>query len=109
MSNMSKACDISPKVRRRVYARDDKTCILCGNPRFIELAHYIPRSQGGLGIEENLVCLCVYCHRKYDNGDMREEFGADIKGYLRAVYKKWNEKDLVYDKYRWVDEINSTA
>lgn len=109
MSKMSKACDITPRVRRRVYQRDSKRCILCGTNYPIEVAHYIPRSQCGLGIEQNLVCLCKNCHDEYDNGDKREEHGEDIRGYLKAYYKNWNEKDLVYNKYRWLDEVSGTT
>lgn len=101
MSKMSKACDISPRVKRKVWERDGQCCILCGNPRAWPNAHYIPRSQGGLGIEQNIVTLCGYCHHDYDNGGKREEYGRMIRDYLRAHYKNWDEKKLVYDKYDW--------
>ena len=109
MSKKSKACDITPRVRHIVYQRDSKRCILCGTNYPIEVAHYIPRSQCGLGIEQNLVCLCKNCHDKYDNGGKREEHGEDIRGYLKAYYKNWDEKDLVYNKYRWLDEVSGTT
>ena len=104
MSKMSKACDISPKVKRKVWARDGQCCILCGNPQAMPNAHYIRRSQGGLGIEQNVVTLCRKCHNDFDNGGMREEYGQMIRDYLKGCYKNWNEKDLVYDKWSWTNE-----
>lgn len=104
MSKVSKACDISPKVRRRVKDRDGHVCILCESNRDLEVAHYIGRAQLGLGICRNLVLLCKRCHTEYDNGDKREEHGRDIRNYLKSWYPDWNEEDLVYDKYRWAKE-----
>ena len=36
-------------------------------------AHYISRAHGGLGIEENIVTLCLDCHNNYDNGRSKQE------------------------------------
>ena len=70
-------------------------------------AHYIPRSKGGLGIEQNIVTLCTEmtlnkCHRKYDFGTKkeREEIGKKIKNHLKSKYDNWNEEDLYYKKWR---------
>ena len=51
MSKRSKACDISPKVKKKVWERDNHCCIICGSPYAMPNAHYISRAQGGLGIE----------------------------------------------------------
>ena len=64
-------------------------------------AHCIRRSAGGLGIEENVVTLCIKCHKQYDDGFGREEIGNKIRDYLKSMYKDWNEKDLIYDKWRY--------
>ena len=108
MNKMSKACDISQRVKRRVWDRDGHCCILCGNPKAMPNAHYIRRSQGGLGIAQNIVTLCHKCHHDYDNGDKREEYGQMIRDYLKGWYPNWNEKDLVYDKYTWVNTENKS-
>lgn len=99
MSKRSKACDISPRVRARVYARDNE-CIICRSTNGLQVAHYIGRAQGGLGIEENLVLLCVQCHTEYDNGHKRKEYGEFIRNYLSWCYPNWNEKQLIFDKWR---------
>lgn len=62
-------------------------------------AHYIPRSQGGLGIEENVVTLCLDCHMRYDNGAGRERTKAEIKSYLEEIYPGWDESNLTYKKW----------
>ena len=98
-SKRSKACDISPAARQAVNERDGGRCIICLSSN-TQVAHYIPRSQGGLGIPENLVLLCPTCHREYDNGRKRKEYGGFIKNYLYWTYPEWNEKNLIYDKWR---------
>lgn len=45
MSKRSKACDISPKVKKKVWERDNHCCIICGSPYAMPNAHYIKRSQ----------------------------------------------------------------
>ena len=102
-SKRSKSTDISQKTKLIVYERDGGRCIICGrvgNPN----AHYIPRSDMGLGIEQNVVTLCRDCHHAYDNGGMRDEFGKLIRDYLKTQYPNWNEKNLLYDKYDWMEK-----
>lgn len=103
-SKRSKACEIPNEVRQRVLERDDYKCIICGKSGFPN-AHYIRRSQGGLGIEQNVVTLCRICHSAYDDGFCRDSFGKIIHDYLEAkYYPNWNEKDLIYDKWRKYDK-----
>lgn len=103
----SKATDIPMKVKYKVFERDKGCCVVCGNNyNVMPNAHYIPRSKGGLGIEENTVTLCTEltknkCHRKYDFGtkEEREKIGNIIKKYLQSKYENWNEEDLIYKKW----------
>lgn len=105
-SKRSKATDISMSVKRKVWERDNGCCVVCGNSyNVMPNAHYISRSQGGLGIEQNVVTLCTEltpnkCHRKYDFGTKkeREKIKKIIRNYLKSKYENWNEKDLVYRK-----------
>ena len=102
----AKALDISPAVKKRVWERDRGRCVVCGSRiNVMPNAHFIPRSKGGLGIEENIVTLCTElsenkCHRRFDFGEAEERaaIGALIKDYLQSCYPAWNEKDLVYKK-----------
>ena len=65
MNERTKACAISKATKDAVYKRDRGQCVLCGKPGLPE-AHYIPRSKGGLGIEQNIVTLCRPCHDLMD-------------------------------------------
>lgn len=96
MHRQTKFTAISKSVKERVWRRDSGCCIYCGNPNAAPNAHYIPRSRGGLGIEENIVTLCAECHRDYDQSGERKVVGAYIRGYLKAQYAEWDEKKLVY-------------
>ena len=97
----SKACDISQKVKQRVWERDNGCCIICGNNyNVMPNAHYIPRSKGGLGIEENIFTACTRltqndCHYKFDEYGVGKEI---VKEYLQAHYTNWDEKNLYYRK-----------
>lgn len=97
-SKRSKATDISQKVKKAVWERDGHRCIFCGSPYAMPNAHYIPRSKGGLGIEQNIVTACAQCHQKMDNSTDRKWFLLQTKRHLEKHYPGWNEKDLVYEK-----------
>lgn len=102
-SKRTKATDISTDVRKVVMERDSHfspypTCIFCGNPYGLQIAHYIPRSAGGLGIKENLACVCYVCHKKLDQSTNRQPMLKNFEIYLRHYYKDWNQDKLKYKK-----------
>lgn len=99
MKKRTRALDISPKVKRAVWERDGHICVLCGSQYAMPNAHYIPRSHGGLGIEENVVTLCFNCHARYDNSSDRESLKTQIRAYLKGKYPNWNETELYYKKW----------
>ena len=105
-SARTRACDIPKRVKDRVWERDGGRCVVCGSSyNVMPNAHYIPRSQGGLGIEENIVTLCTnltenQCHYRFDYGSRaeREAIGKKISSYLRKTYPGWDEDKLIYHK-----------
>ena len=99
-SARTKEVDIPQKVKEIVGERDNYTCIYCGGyfGKGIPNSHYIKRSAGGLGIEQNIVCHCVRCHREYDNGPNPTPIRESMKRHLKRCYKDWNEEDLYYKK-----------
>lgn len=102
MSKRSKACDISPKVKEVVWSRDSQKCIYCGKwvPETCANAHFIKRSQGGLGIEENIVTLCSECHYEEDYGLNTQHYEDYIENYLKDIYgANWDKSKLIYKKY----------
>ena len=105
MSKRSNACDITQKVKGIVWNRDNQKCIYCGKyvPKTCANAHFIKRSQGGLGIEENVVTLCPECHYEEDFGKNSKEYEQKLKEYLQSYYgSKWNEENLIFKKYNRV-------
>ena len=99
----TKATDIPKYVRDRVFARDDGRCVWCGRrgAYVFPEAHYIARTRGGLGIEQNILTLCRPCHKAFDNGDMNErlKMRARFREYLKEKYPDWDETKLIYHKY----------
>ena len=98
MRKRTKALDIPKRVKDRVWERDGGRCILCGETASMPNAHYIPRSQGGLGVEENVVTLCFHCHSLYDNSQPRPYLRREIEEYLKSQYPNWERKKLIYRK-----------
>lgn len=100
MSKVSRACEFSLAVRKRIKERD-KGCIFCqmfgysGYPA-TQIMHYVPRSHQGLGIEENGALGCVYHHQELDNGVNSEPYKRVFREYLQAHYPRWNETTLMY-------------
>ena len=96
MQKRTKALQIPPEVKRRVLERDE-CCVLCGR-RGEPNAHFIARSQGGLGIEQNIVTLCYKCHQDYDNSPLRRIIREQLREYLKSKYPDWDESTLYYKK-----------
>lgn len=107
-SRRAKATDIPQKVKQAVWERDGGRCVVCGNAHNVmPNAHFIPRSKGGLGIEENIVTLCSNlttncCHHKFDYGTKqeRDEIGHIIEEYLKSKYPGWDKEKLKYRSKR---------
>ena len=97
MNRRTKALDISPRVKKLVYERDNGLCILCG-ALGAPVAHYISRGQSGRGIEQNVVTLCQTCHTAYDQSSQRETLKNTIAAYLRSKYENWDDVRLTYRK-----------
>lgn len=98
MNKRTKATNIPPKVKRIVYDRDDGKCIICGRFGLPE-AHVVPRSKGGLGVEQNIVTLCRECHDRMDNSTDRPWMIQQCKEYLIRYYGGWNENDCTYKRW----------
>ena len=108
MRDRTTALAIPLEVKEAVADRDSfdgwPCCLLCGTPAPVNNrlafsnAHYISRSQGGLGREDNILTLCPGCHMRYDQTTDRETLKRFFARYLRGQYPKWNEKNLTYKK-----------
>ena len=112
-SKRTRACNFTPKEREAIYQRDGRCCIFCAagyrmneiDPAgmdILEVMHYIPRSQGGLGSRRNSAIGCKSHHMMLDNGSKgyRAEMQDIFREYLKSNYSDWNEEDLVYNKWK---------
>ena len=98
----TKEKEIQKKVKEVVWKRDKHKCIFCGKlvDVFYANAHFIPRSAGGLGIEENIVTACENCHREQDNGKNTKEYDKKAEIYLKRIYgTNWDKENLIYKKF----------
>lgn len=108
MNDRTMALAIQKRVKEAVSERDSvdgwPCCVWCGQPAPIEnrtafsCAHFIPRSQGGLGVEENILTLCPKCHALYDQSEERKKMGAFFKYYLGKKHGKIKERDITFAK-----------
>lgn len=104
VSKQSKALDISQKVKKIVFERDEGKCVICGNTyNVMPNSHYIPRSKGGLGIEQNIFTACTNltenkCHLRWEQNKCTSKEIKRVKDNFKIHYPKWKEKDLYYKK-----------
>ena len=106
MSKRTEALKIPMRVKQLVWMRQGGVSLWSFTPITVEecCCHVVPRSKGGLGVEENIVGLTTYEHRIFDLnelGDHKKEHDAmrqAVKDHLMKFYPGWNEDDLKYKK-----------
>lgn len=101
------ATSIPKSVKEIVWERDGHKCIFCHKYVPVECAccHFIPRSQGGLGIPENIFTACNDCHREQDNGMNTLELERKVEIYLQNYYGvEWNKNNLIYRKSDFMND-----
>ena len=96
-SKRTLATEIKAKTRKEVIERD-KHCIICGSHQMLTIAHCISRANGGKGIKENLVLLCMTCHMKLDQSSERKKLLQVVKNHLQSNYGDFDESSLKYKK-----------
>lgn len=91
---------ILPEVKKKVHERDNGCCVMCGIPLPVGMscAHIIPRSRGGLGIEQNIVTLCQEHHFAYDFGNDRKMLYDFFVEYLKQFYPEWEKDNMIFKK-----------
>lgn len=99
-SERTKALAIDKKTKQIVWERDNHCCIFCG--KYVDMyyanSHFIKRSQGGLGIPENILTNCFECHRAFDDSPMRKYMLPKAEQYLKSKYANWSIDSLTYKK-----------
>lgn len=98
MHRETKATTISTATKKTVWARDFCRCVVCGSINAGPHCHFIRRSQGGLGIPENIWTGCDTCHRAFDFEGTDGPLHERMRDYFRTLYPDWDESKLVYKK-----------
>lgn len=71
--------------RKRIIRLKQQTCVICGFDRYVELAHIVPASEGGVFEEGNTVTLCPNHHRLFDQGRLTENEKAQLARSIRCL------------------------
>lgn len=51
-------------LRKKIYARDNHSCVYCGSNEHLTIDHKLPVSRGGGNEEENLATACRSCNSR---------------------------------------------
>lgn len=120
MHRMTKFTAIPASVKAKVAKRDcahgPATCIICGAPGSPS-CHIVRRSQGGMGVEENIVTLCSPCHYAFDEGlgikrlqplgfHSQKDVENYIIDYIKGFYTDWTIEGVTYRKWGRADETD---
>lgn len=85
-------------IKNAVRQRDKNVCQVCGCNSNLEVHHVIPRKKGGNHGLDNLVLLCIKCHRAIETGDIEHAIRKCTKnamihgGYIKEDYDFIDEK-----------------
>lgn len=65
---------MSEKLRTQVFKRDKYYCQKCGRLEALEIHHIVPRVDNGKDILDNLITLCLACHKEWHSLECRSKF-----------------------------------
>lgn len=99
MHRETKFTAISPATKKKVWQRDFGRCVLCGSTNAGPHCHFVRRSQGGLGTEENIWTGCQRCHEAFDSEATNGPLHARMRDYFKTLYPQWDESKLKYKKW----------
>lgn len=112
---LTRQLEFTAKDRKAIHKRDNETCVFCAagyeppeDPAYcrtaLQIMHIVPRSQLGMGVEQNGVLGCVWHHQMLDNGnlDNRKEMIRMLEKRMRRMYPGWTREKVTYRK----DSVN---
>ena len=110
----TKALAITRKTKEAVFKRQNGRSIFAPYQNIsVEecCCHFVPRSKGGLGIEENIFGCSQEQHRLFDGNiiispgkseeiqRIREKMKNEVVNHLKDNYQDWNEESLIYKRF----------
>lgn len=69
---------LSTSIRRRIFTRDEATCQKCGRRDHLNIHHIQAVQDGGKDEDNNLITLCVPCHREWELIEMVTSIPFDM-------------------------------
>lgn len=110
---LSSRMEFTAKERRKIHERDRERCVFCEmgyqmpeDPAYcrtgLQIMHIVPRSQLGMGVEQNGALGCVYHHTMMDNGNTghRKEMQTILEDRMKRLYPGWSRESVTYKK-KW--------
>lgn len=87
--------------RRRLFKRDDYSCLYCGSNKRLTVDHIIPKSKGGSNQWENLATCCHRCN-SLKSDKTPEEAGIKLryKPYAPELFSKITDDQV---DFLWKD------
>lgn len=108
---LTRRLEFTAKARKAIHKRDQEACVFCAagyeppeDPAYsrtaLQVMHIVPRSQLGMGVEQNGALGCVWHHQMMDNGNRenREEMLAMLEERMRQIYPGWTRESVTYRK-----------
>jgi hypothetical protein len=74
----------------------------------LHLHHIIPKSRGGLDVEDNLIQLCIDCHGKAHDVSFRTKKGIISKGHQKRNQKEEEDQKWLNKNHDKIDEFFDT-
>jgi hypothetical protein len=68
-------------MKNKVFERDDFTCKVCGlkeNNKMLQVAHVVPKFQGGTSEPSNLITICARCNVSWNAQKLRKSLADSI-------------------------------
>lgn len=108
---LTKHLEFTAKARKAIHKRDQETCVFCAagyeppeDPAYcrtaLQIMHIVPRSQLGMGVEQNGALGCVWHHQMMDNGNRqnRKEMLTMLEDRMQRMYPGWTRESVTYRK-----------
>lgn len=118
--------------KQRILEREKYSCYICEHDHDLEVHHILPRRLGGNNDDDNLVALCVKCHRAVETGDLqyatkkcterakrnfglvklksenrmnKKEFAATLEQELNVIFNKVNDSETKEEIMINIDDL----
>lgn len=117
---LTRHLEFTAKARKAIHKRDNETCVFCAagyeppeDPAYcrtaLQIMHIVPRSQLGMGVEQNGALGCVWHHQMLDNGNRenRKEMLTMLEDRMRRIYPGWTWEQVIYNKNQESIEMKS--